>query len=81
MPFENVILPRVQIVQTNNNESNWRKMKDTTTFYCKQAKDMWIYQENQKKIKKYIFDKIHKELKLNVDRHIKININHNLLQV
>jgi len=43
-----LILFCAQIVQTNNNESNWNKRKETTTFYCKQAKDMWTCQENKK---------------------------------
>ncbi len=40
-----------------------------------------LAKKRKKLIKKYIFEKIHKELKFNVDHCIKININHNLLQV
>jgi len=39
----------VQIVQTNNNESNWKEKKETT-FYSRQAIDMWPCQENKIKI-------------------------------
>jgi len=38
----------VRVVQTSNNGSNWKKKKETTTFYCKQTKDMWTYQESKK---------------------------------
>jgi hypothetical protein len=76
-----LVLLCVQVVQINNNESNWKKKK-TTFFYCKQAKDIWACQESRKKlIKKNLIDKIHKELKLSVDHHIEINKNHNFLQV
>jgi hypothetical protein len=34
----------VQVVQTNNNESSWRK-KIKTTFYYKQAKNMKVCQK------------------------------------
>jgi hypothetical protein len=50
-----LVLFCVQIVQTNNNESNWSKKKETTTFYCKQAKDMWPCQEKKIKLKKSIW--------------------------
>jgi hypothetical protein len=38
----------IQVVQINNNESNWRKKKETTSFYCKQAKTMQACQERKK---------------------------------
>jgi len=40
-----------------------------------------LAKKTKKLILKNIFDKIHKEFKLNVDCHNKININDNLLQV
>jgi hypothetical protein len=40
-----LILLCVQVVQTNNNESSWREKIKTTTFYCKQAKDMEVCQK------------------------------------
>jgi hypothetical protein len=38
----------VQVVQINNNEFNWREKKEITTFYYRQAKDMWVCQEIKK---------------------------------
>jgi hypothetical protein len=63
----------VQVVQTSNNESNWRKKKKISTFYCKQAKDMWACQESKNLNKKNLIDKIHKEFKLNVNHNIVSN--------
>jgi len=40
----------VQIVQTKNDESNWKEKKDTTSYSSRQAKDMWPCQEFLKKI-------------------------------
>jgi hypothetical protein len=53
-----VLLICVQVVQINNNESNWRGKKKTTILYCKQEKDMWTCQESN------LVDKIHKEFKV-----------------
>jgi hypothetical protein len=35
-------------VQINNNEFNGREKKEITTFYYRQAKDMWVCQEIKK---------------------------------
>jgi len=51
----------VHVVQTNNNESNWRKKKKTN-FYCKQTKKCELVKKKIKKIKFNIVNKIHKEL-------------------
>ncbi len=39
-------------MQIDDNESSWRKRKKETTFYCRQAKDMWAWHESQKKLLK-----------------------------
>jgi len=42
-----VLLICVQVVQTKNNESNWKgKKKKPTILYYKQKKDMWTCQES-----------------------------------
>jgi hypothetical protein len=40
----------VQVVQTNNNESRWKKSKEIITFNCRQVKDMWDLLRNQKNL-------------------------------
>ncbi len=37
-----------QVVQTNDNESNAKEKKETSTFYYTQAKDMWACEEIKK---------------------------------
>jgi hypothetical protein len=43
-----LVLFCVQMVQTINNESNWKKKRKPTTFHYKQVKDMQTCQENIK---------------------------------
>jgi hypothetical protein len=69
----------VQVVQTNNNESSWREKIKTTTFYCKQAKDMEVCPKKKSWLKKSNWQ--HLYLKFNVDCHIKTYKNHNLFLV
>jgi hypothetical protein len=79
-----LVLLCVQVVQINNNESNWKEKRKKilvqTTNICELAKN-----EIKKKQKKQLVDKIHKlivkELKLNINCHIKTSKNHNLFQV
>jgi hypothetical protein len=73
-----LVLLCVQVVQTNNNEFNWREKKN---IFLLQTKDMWACQIAKYLNLKSSIDKIHKELNFNIDSHIKTYKNHNLLQV
>jgi hypothetical protein len=74
----------VQIVQTNNNKSNWREKKRKLFTIDKKK---YVNLSRKKKIlnKKNLVDEIHnliiKEIKFNVNCHIKIGRNHNFSQV
>jgi len=69
-----LVLFCVQVVQSSNNECD-----------CTQAKDMQSCQKKQKNWVKNLINKIHKliikEVRLDVNCHIKIGRNYNLLQV
>jgi hypothetical protein len=67
-----LVLFCLQVVQSNNNESNWKKMKKKLFFILDKQKIC--------KLARYIIDKIHKELKFNIDHHIKTNKNHNIFK-
>ncbi len=55
MSFDNFSVACAQVVQINNNESNWKEKKETTIcFIVNKAKDMRVYQER----KKYLVDNI-----------------------
>jgi hypothetical protein len=74
----------IQVVQTNNNESSWKRGKkqlsdEDKQKICKRAKKKKIL--NLKNLIDKTQKLIVKELKLNVNCHIKINRNHNLLRV
>jgi len=74
----------VQIVQTNHNESNWREEKKQFSNVDKQK--IWELAKKAKNFNlKNLVDKMHKliikELKLNLNYHIKTCRNHNLLQI
>jgi len=65
----------VRVVQTTNNESNWKKKKQLSNVYnqkiCKLVKKNKSKYLNQKNIIDKIQKLIIKELKLNVSCHIK----------
>jgi hypothetical protein len=46
-----VLLLCAHVVQIDDNESSWRKKK-MTTFYCRQAKDMWAWKKSKKTLLK-----------------------------
>jgi hypothetical protein len=74
----------VQVVQTNNNEFSPREKKKQ--FFIANKQKIYKLVKKTKKINlKNLVDKIHKlivkELKLNINCHIKIDQNHNLLPI
>jgi transposase len=74
----------VQVVETNNNEFSPREKKKWFSNANKQ-KIYELVKKTKKNYLKNLVDKIHKlivkELKLNVNCHIKIDKNHNLLPI
>jgi hypothetical protein len=83
-PLAMLVLLCVPDVQTNNNEFNWREKKNNFLVHMNKRyanlprKQKYL---NWKNIVNQIHKQIVKELKLNVNCHIKIGKNHNLLQV
>jgi hypothetical protein len=74
----------VQVVQTNNNEFSPREKKKQ--FFIANKQKIYKLVKKTKKINlKNLVDKIHKlivkELKLNINCHIKIDKIHNLLPI
>jgi hypothetical protein len=62
-----------QVVLTNNNESSAKEKEKHIYFLLQTSKRYVSLSRKQKKL----VNKIHKELKLNVDCHIKTCKNHN----
>jgi hypothetical protein len=81
-----LVLLCVQVVKTNNTESSWRKKKEQQLSSATKQKICELATKEKKSyLKIYIINKIHKlivkELKLNVNWHIKTSKNYNLLQI
>jgi hypothetical protein len=76
------VLLCIQIVQTNNNESNWREKKNKQLFDASKPKKRKV--NLPRKPRNLIVNKKHKlivkEFKLNVNCYIKTSKNHNLPQ-
>jgi hypothetical protein len=76
-----LVLLCIQIVQTNNNESNWReKKKKQLSSANKQKKNVNLLWKHKIFIVNKIQKLIVKEFKHNVNCYIKTSKNHNLPQ-